>query len=67
MSAYKIAEAEISRLQRNPEKFNLLRMLDILFFDEIGQLSAEIFTEIEIILRRVRDSNTFMSGKLDKK
>ena len=36
MSAYKIAEAVIPRLQRHPEKFNLIRMLDILFFDEIG-------------------------------
>ena len=47
---------------RHPEKFNLLRMLDILFFDEIGQLPAEIFAAIEIILRRVRDSNEFMGG-----
>ena len=62
MSAYKISEAAISRLQRNPEKLNLLRMLDILFFDEIGQLPAEIFATIEIILRRVRDSNEFMGG-----
>ena len=37
-------------------------MLDILFFDEIGQLPAEIFAAIEIILRRVRDSNEFMGG-----
>ena len=62
MSAYKIAEAAISRLQRHPEKLNLLRMLDILFFDEIGQLPAEIFAAIEIILPRVRDSNEFMGG-----
>ena len=62
MSAYKIAEAEISRLQRHPEKLNLLRIIDVLFFDEIGQLPAEIFAAIEIILRRVRDSNEFMGG-----
>ena len=62
MSAYKIAEAAISRLQRYPEKLNLLRMLDVLFFDEIGQLPAEIFAAIEIILRRVPDSNEFMGG-----
>ena len=37
-------------------------MLDILFFDEIGQLPAEIFAAIEIILLRVRDSNKFMGG-----
>ena len=42
---------------------NLLTTLDVLFIDEIGQLSAEILSTIEIILRRIRNnSNTFVGG-----
>jgi len=37
-------------------------MLDILFFDEIGQLPAELFSAIEIIFRRIRKNNIFLEG-----
>ena len=47
---------------RYPEKVNLLRILDVLFFDEIGQLPAELFSSLEIIFRRIRGNNIFMGG-----
>ena len=34
----------------------------MLFFDEIGQLPSELFSAIEIILRRIRQSTVFMGG-----
>ena len=37
-SPFQIAEKAIGKLMRYPEKVNLLRILDVLFFDEIGQL-----------------------------
>ena len=63
LSPYQIAENAISKLYRYPEKINLLRAMDILFIDEIGQLPAETLSTIEIILRRIRNhSNVFMGG-----
>ena len=41
---------------------NPLGTIDVLFFDEIGQLCAEFFAALEIIYRRVRKSETFMGG-----
>ena len=37
-------------------------MIDILFIDEIGQLPAELLAVLDIILRRLRDTNIFMGG-----
>lgn len=64
MSPYQMSNDAFSRLQRYPEKLNLLRSLDVLFIDEIGQLPAEVLSAIEITLRRVRDSKVFMGGVL---
>ena len=63
VSPYQMAENAYAKLRRYPEKMNLLRVIDVLLVDEIGQLPAEILSAIEIILRRVRDhSNVFMGG-----
>ena len=62
MSPYRIAELAIARLQRFPEKINVLRILDVLFLDEIGQLPAEMLSTIDIILRRARNTDIFMGG-----
>ena len=64
MSPYQIAELAILRLSRYPEKLNVLMVLDVIFFDEIGQLPAETFSAIEIILRRVRKNDIFLGGVL---
>ena len=41
-----------------------MMVLDVIFFDEIGQLPAETFSAIEIILRRVRKNDIFLGGVL---
>ena len=63
-SPYQIANKAIAKLQNYPENLNLLRIIDVLFFDEIGQLPAELFSVLEIIFRRVRGNNIFMGGVL---
>ena len=63
-SAYKTAEVAIANLMQNPERMNILRTLDILFVDEIGQLPAELLSVIDIILRRIRDSQVVFGGVL---
>ena len=62
LSPHRMAEIAITKLLRDPKKINLLRALDCLFLDEIGQLSAELLAVLDIILRRVKDTNIFFGG-----
>ena len=64
VSPHRLAEIAITKLLRDPKKMNLVRSLDCLFLDEIGQLSSEMLAVIDIILRRVKDTNIFMGGVL---
>ena len=61
---HRLAELAICKLLRSPEKLNLLRALDVIFLDEIGPLSTEMLSVLDIILRKTRDSNIFMGGIL---
>ena len=63
-SVIRVAELSIVSLKRHPEKLQILQMMDILFFDEIGQLSANMLSCLDIILRRVRDNNILLGGIL---
>ena len=62
ISSYQKAELDIARLQRFPEKVNMLLILDVLFLDEIGQLPAEMLSTLDIILQRVLNTDIFMVG-----
>ena len=64
LSSQRMAEIAITKILRDPKKLNLLRKIDVLFIDEIGQLSSELLAVIEIILRRIRDNNIFMGGAI---
>ena len=59
-----LAELAISRLLRNPIRLSYLRKLDVLFIDELGQISAELLSILDIILRRIRNSPAYMGGIL---
>lgn len=58
------ANQAITNLIRNPVRLNFLKMLNIIFIDEIGQFSAEMMSVLDIILRKIRDSNIFFGGLL---
>jgi hypothetical protein len=62
LSPHRMAEIAITKLLRDPKKLNLLRVLDCLFLDEIGQLSSELLAVLDIIFRRVKDTNIFLGG-----
>ena len=64
-SVYRRAELAIVDLMRNPQKIEFLRSLQVLFFDEAGQVSDEMFAVLDIILRRVKDCNIFISFGYD--
>ena len=64
LSIHRRAEHAIDRITKNSEKLNLIRTLDVLLLDEIGQLSAEMLSVLDMILRRIRENNIFMGGIL---
>lgn len=57
-----MAELAITKLLRDPKRLFLIQKLDILFFDEIGQLSSELLAVLDIIFCRIRDTNIFFGG-----
>jgi predicted GIY-YIG superfamily endonuclease len=63
-SAHRQAELAILSLMRKPEKLEFLRSLNIIFFDEMGQISDTLLSILDIILRKIRNSNIYMGGVL---
>jgi PIF1 helicase. len=65
-NVYRIAELAIEKLHHKCNVLNLHAILtmDILLYDEFGQLSAELLKILDIIFRKIRDSNTSFGGVL---
>ena len=61
---HRLAELAIIGMKRKPEWIQVISSLNILFIDEIGQLSAEMLCTLDIILRKVRQNNIFLGGLL---
>ena len=59
-----MAELALINLSKHPLKLHVLQTMDILFIDEIGQVSAEMLSVMDMIMRRVKDSHIFMGGLL---
>ena len=64
VGTYRRAELAIARIRKNRKREDLLLSLNIIFADELGQLSAEELALYDIILRQVRNSTSFMGGVL---
>ena len=64
LSPHQRAELAIIKLLRDTKKMNFVLSLDILFIDELGQLSSELIAALDIISRRVRETNIFFGGVL---
>ena len=58
------AEKAIATLEKRQKTINILRTMDILFIDEIGQVSSQLLSTLDILLRQVRDTNIFFGGIL---
>ena len=59
-----MAEASLQSMMRNPVTLNILKMVDVLCLDEIGQISSEMLACLDLILRRVKNNNIFLGGML---
>jgi predicted GIY-YIG superfamily endonuclease len=49
---------------RSPQELEYIRSLDVLLIDELGQVSAEMISALDIIFRRVRNNSAFFGGML---
>jgi predicted GIY-YIG superfamily endonuclease len=56
------AEEAIRNLLKDPKRYELLRRMDILIIDELGQIDAATLAVIDLILRRIRKSTHFFGG-----
>ena len=63
-NVYRSAALTIERLKRNPLVLAALQRMHILCVDENGQQSAEIWSVIDIVLRRIRRSHLYLGGVL---
>ena len=49
---HRVAEVALQSLLRHPVLLNTLKMIDVLFLDEVGQILSEMLTCLDIILSR---------------
>ena len=56
------AEAAIRNLLKDPKRYELIRRMDVLVIDELGQVDAATLAVLDLILRRVRKSTHFFGG-----
>ena len=59
-----MADAALLRIYQTPWKLQLIKVLDVLGFDEFGQLPASYLSVMDIIFRRLRHSERFLGGIL---
>ena len=62
MNLHRIAEIAIIKLHRNPALLHFLIIVDIIFVDEMGQVPAQMWSVINIIMRTIRNSSLLMGG-----
>jgi len=58
------AEKALKKISTKPVKRAILLSLDVLLIEEIGLISSELLTTLDIILQQVRDSPKFFGGVL---
>ena len=60
----RFAELSICKLMRSAKDLEYIRSLDVLLIDEMGNVSAELISALDIIFRRVRNNSAFFGGML---
>ena len=57
LNLHRVAETALQSLFRHPVTLTVLKMVDVIFLDEVGQISAEMLSSLDLILRRIRNNN----------
>lgn len=60
----KVAEYALERIRKNDLYLHVILTVDVIFFDEVAQVSAEQLSALDIILRDIRGSNIPFGGAL---
>ncbi len=61
---YRCAELAMQKIMKNSAYHHALLTVDVIFLDEAGQCSAELLAAFDIILRKLRKSQTPFGGVL---
>jgi len=61
---HKVIDQSIRGLNRNPERLQFLRTLDVMLIDEAGYMSANLLNITDTVLRKIRGKSAFMGGVL---
>ena len=64
LNLHRVAETALQSSFQHPVELTILKMVDVLFLDEIGQISAEMLSSLDMILRKIRNNNIFLGGLL---
>ena len=70
LSPHQTSEQAILKIIKSSKTHNFIKSIDILFCEEIGQVSADFSSYIDIILLRIRNNNIYgllIIGKIDHK
>ena len=62
LSPNKMAEHAIVKLLKKGQYYALLKTADIIFIDELGQVSAQMLSAMDMVMRHIRDSSRFFGG-----
>ena len=63
ISSQRQAELAILALMKKPKKMYFLSALQVIFFDESGQVDDEVIDTIDISLRKVQNSKIYILEK----
>lgn len=64
VSIQRKAELATLKLMQDTVKMNILLMTDVLFIEEVGQMSADLLSLLDLIIQNVRGNGIFMGGIL---
>jgi predicted GIY-YIG superfamily endonuclease len=63
-SPFRCAELALQKIKRKTVILHALLTVDVIFYDELGQISAELLSAMDIILRHLRKSQIPFAGVL---
>lgn len=64
LTLHRIAEMAFIALMGKPAKLKFLVVMNILFIDELSQVSSEMLGTLDVLLRKIRNNDIFMGGVL---
>eukprot|EP00957_Ditylum_brightwellii_P097664 7438214-Ditylum_brightwellii.AAC.1 len=64
LTPYHLADLAVNKIMNDPVKLNAKRNIDVIFIDEFGHLLAQLVTDIDTVLKKIRASSAMFGGVL---